>query len=134
MITLQEVIAIGLTFPIAKDPDFQQEARLIRLMTMSGRGARNAWREACRRYGYDESSIQCDSFSEIAVDTARTISRRGFFKAPMPSRKAFWAQVDAELLPEEKSTLWDWARQEEPVTPEVQDVLDTIIALTVPTR
>jgi len=129
MITLQEVIAIGNQFPISHDPDFRQEAQVIRLMTRSEKGVRKAWKEACRRYGYSDQVI---SISEVAVDTARTISRRGFFKAPMPSRKAFWTALDNELLPDEKQTLWDWARRNGPITSEVQDVMDIIVSITAP--
>lgn len=130
MLTLQKVIEVGHHFPISVDPDFRQEAHLIRLMTKTERGVRKAWREACRRYGYSDQGVQ-----PIQEDTLelRTFSRRSLFKPATYRRAKFWSQMKTVLLPEEQRTLWKWARQDgEQITPEVQDVIDTVIVLTMP--
>jgi len=130
MITLQKVIEIGHQFPISQDPDFRQEAHLIRLMTQTERGARKAWKEACRRYGFSDQGVQP---IEEETEELRTFGRQKFFKPATYRRKKFWAQVDSVLLPEEKRILWRWARQDgEPITPAVQAVIDTVIAMTMP--
>lgn len=131
MLTLQMVIEIGHHFPISMDPDFRQEAHLIRLMTKTERGARKAWKEACRRYGYSNQEVQ--PIQEVTLHDLRTFSRRLLFKPVIYRRAKFWAQVEQVLLPDEQRTLWKWARQDgEQITPEVQDVIDTVIVMTMP--
>jgi hypothetical protein len=116
---------------IQEDPDFRQEAHLIRLMTKTERGARKAWKEACRRYGYSDQGIQ--PIQKDRVDQLRTFSRQSFFKPATYRRAKFWAQLKTVLLPDEQRTLWKWARQDgEQITPEVQDVIDTVIVMTMP--
>jgi hypothetical protein len=141
MLTLRTVIEIGHQFPISEDPDFRQEAHLIRLMTKTERGARKAWKEACRRYGYSDQGVQPKKRKQPTTHTfeieklreLQTFSRMAFFKPATYRRPKFWARVESVLLPEEKRTLWNWARQkEETITPEVQDVIDTVIVMTMP--
>ena len=131
MLTLQQVIEIGHHFPISVDPDFRQEAHLIRLMTKTERGVRKAWKEACRRYGYSGQGVQ--SIQEDKLREPRTFSRRSLFKPATYRRAKFWAQLEEVLLPDEQRTLWKWARQDgEQITPEGQDVIDTVIVTTMP--
>jgi len=132
MLTLQKVIEIGHQFPISRDPDFRQEAHLIRLMTRTERGARKAWKEACRRYGYaSDQGVQ--PMQEEKLRELRAFSRRSFFKPATYRRKKFWDDVERVLLPDEKRILWRWARQnEDTITPEVQEVIDTVICMTMP--
>jgi hypothetical protein len=131
MLTLRTVIEIGTEFPISVDPDFRQEAHLIRLMTKTERGARKAWKEACRRYGYSDQGVQ--SMKEDKLRQLRTFSRLSLFKPVTYRRSKFWAQLEQVLLPDEQRTLWKWARQDgEQITPEVQDVIDTVIVMTMP--
>lgn len=131
MLTLQQVIEIGHHFPISVDPDFRQEAHLIRLMTKTERGVRKAWKEACRRYGHSSQGVQ--PIEENNLRKLKTFSRRSFFKPATYRRAKFWAQLEEVLLPDEQRTLWKWARRdEEQITPEVQDVIDTVIVMTMP--
>jgi len=131
MLTLHRVIEIGHQLPISKDPDFRQEAHLIRLMTKTERGARKAWKEACRRYGYSDQGVQ--SIQEDQVSALRYFSRLSFFKPSTYRRLKFWSRVETVLLPDEQRTLWEWARQDkEQIPPEVQEVIDTVIVMTMP--
>jgi hypothetical protein len=131
VLTLQKVIEIGHHFPISVDPDFRQEAHLIRLMTRTERGARKAWKEACRRYGYSDQGIS--PIEEAKLQDLKTFSRQSFFKPAMYRRAKFWGRLKRVLLPDEQRTLWNWARQDgEQITPEVQDVIDTVIVMTMP--
>jgi hypothetical protein len=132
MLTLQMVEEIGHLFPISTDPDFRQEAHLIRLMTKSQKGARKAWKEACRRYGYSDQ-IQPIPTKEDKTGDLITLNRRAFFKPATYRRKKFWDSLEEVLLPDELSTLWNWARQDEAkITTMVQDVIDTVIVMTMP--
>jgi len=99
-------------------------------MTRTERGTRKAWKEACRRYGYSDQEIQ--PLPEAQEQGLRTFSRKKFFKPSAHRRKKFWDQVEAVLLPAEKSLLWGWANNSEAITPEIQGVIDTVIVMTMP--
>lgn len=130
MLTLQKVVEIGNRYPISKDPDFWQEAHLIRLLTRTTRGAERAWKRACKKYGYSKHKVQ--PIREERLRLLNAFNRRSFFAKSIYRKARVWEKLDGLLLPEEKAVLKKWTHGGGRMTPQVCDVIDTVIAMTIP--
>lgn len=124
-----QVEAVGKTFPIAEDQDFEAQAILISLEAQTLDQAKNAWALASTAYGYELPAQPLAPTGLPAHKDARAM-RAFLARTQFPD---FWQKVRHVLMPAEWETLWAWAfSPEQRVTENVREILDLVAVMTLP--